>query len=92
MQRSFTTDWPPPRGRLYTDRLDCYLGGALVLNRARGRVQQWAAPADRMLDYRHFIEALKRKPQNLQRDWRSASALFRGKAYRRTWEQRSRRS
>ena len=40
----------------------------------------------RMLDYRHFIDALKRKPQAFKglvfRD-----ALFPREAYRRTWEQ-----
>ena len=40
----------------------------------------------RMIDYRHFIDALKRKPQAFKglvfRD-----ALFPREAYRRTWEQ-----
>ncbi len=48
--------------RLSSDRLDCYLSGALVLTLARGR----RSPINgrgRMIDYRHFIDALKRKPQ-----------------------------
>jgi hypothetical protein len=71
--------------RLYSDRLDCYLGGALVLKLARGK----RSPINgrgRMIDYRHFIEELKRKPQAFKgllfRD-----ALFPREAYRRTWEQ-----
>ena len=71
--------------RLYSDRLDCYLSGALVLRVARGK----RSPINgrgRVIDYRHFIEALKRKPQAFKglvfRD-----ALFPREAYRRTWEQ-----
>jgi hypothetical protein len=45
----------------------------------------YSAPS-RLIDYRHFIEALKRKPQAFKglvfRD-----ALFPREAYRRTWEQ-----
>jgi hypothetical protein len=71
--------------RLYSDRLDCYLSGALVLTLARG-ARSAINGRGRMIDYRHFIEALKRKPQAFKglvfRD-----ALFPREAYRRTWEQ-----
>ena len=71
--------------RLYSDRLDCYLSGALVLTLARG-VRSSINGRGRVIDYRHFIEALKRKPQAFKglvfRD-----ALFPREAYRRTWEQ-----
>lgn len=71
--------------RLYSDRLDCYLSGALVLTLARG-TRSPINGRGRMLDYRHFIDALKRKPQAFKglvfRD-----ALFPREAYRRTWEQ-----
>jgi hypothetical protein len=71
--------------RLYSDRLDCYLSGALVLTLARG-TRAPGTGRGRMLDYRHFIESLKRKPQAFKglvfRD-----ALFPREAYRRTWEQ-----
>jgi hypothetical protein len=71
--------------RLYSDRLDCYLSGALVLTLVRG-VRSPLNGRGRMIDYRHFIEALKRKPQAFKglvfRD-----ALFPREAYRRTWEQ-----
>lgn len=73
--------------RLYSDRLDCYLSGALVLSCPRG-VRSANNSRGRMIDYRHFIEALKRKPQAFQglvfRD-----ALFPREAYRHTWEQLS---
>jgi hypothetical protein len=71
--------------RLYRDRLDCYLSGALVLTRTRG-TRSPLTGRGRMIDYRHFIDALKRKPQAFKglvfRD-----ALFPREAYRRTWEQ-----
>lgn len=71
--------------RLYSDRLDCYLSGALVLTLARG-TRSAVGGRSRVIDYRHFIEALKRKPQAFKgllfRD-----ALFPREAYRRTWEQ-----
>ena len=71
--------------RLYSDRLDCYLSGALVLTLARG-TRAPGTGRGRMLDYRHFIDGLKRKPQAFKglvfRD-----ALFPREAYRRTWEQ-----
>src|SRR5487761_2375144 len=48
--------------RLYSDRLDCYLSGALVLTLSRG-TRSPITGRGRMIDYRHFIDALKRKPQ-----------------------------
>jgi hypothetical protein len=48
--------------RLYSDRLDCYLSGALVLTLARG-ARSPINGRGRVIDYRHFIDALKRKPQ-----------------------------
>jgi hypothetical protein len=71
--------------RLYSDRLDCYLSGAIVLTLTRG-TRSPVTGRGRVIDYRHFIEALKRKPQAFKglvfRD-----ALFPREAYRRTWEQ-----
>ena len=70
--------------RLYSDRLDCYLSGSLVLTLARG-TRSPLNGRGRVIDYRHFIDALKRKPQAFKglvfRD-----ALFPREAYRRTWE------
>ena len=71
--------------RLYSDRLDCYLSGALVLTLARG-TRSPINGRGRVIDYRHFSDALKRKPQAFKglvfRD-----ALFPREVYRRTWEQ-----
>jgi hypothetical protein len=70
--------------RLYSDRLDCYLSGSLVLTLVRGT--RSPTGRGRKIDYRHFVDALKRKPQAFKglvfRD-----ALFPREAYRRTWEQ-----
>ena len=75
--------------RLYSDRLDCYLSGALVLTLARG-TRSHINGRGRVIDYRHFIDALKRKPQAFKglvfRD-----ALFPRDVYRRTWEQLERK-
>ena len=71
--------------RLYSDRLDCYLSGALVLTLARG-TRSPGSGRGRVIDYRHFIDALKRKPQAF-RGLVFRDALFPREAYRRTWEQ-----
>ncbi|MFC0696038.1 IS21 family transposase [Paraburkholderia humisilvae] len=71
--------------RLYSDRLDCYLSGALVHSMARG-VRVCGGRLGHVLDYRHFIDSLKRKPQA----WRGLvfrDELFPREAYRRIWEQ-----
>ena len=70
---------------LYSDRLECYLSGALVLTLARGtRVP--GLRRGRSLDYRHFIDSLKRKPQAFK-GLAFRDALFPRDAYRRVWEQ-----
>ncbi|MFN3566749.1 MAG: Mu transposase domain-containing protein, partial [Burkholderiaceae bacterium] len=69
--------------RLYSDRLECFLSGALVLTLARGRRADHGC--GRMLDYRHFIEALKRRPQAFA-GLAFRDALFPREAYRRTWD------
>ena len=75
--------------RLYSDRLDCYLSGALVLTLPRG-TRAPGSSRGRVIDYRHFIEALKRKPQAFK-GLAFRDALFPREAYRRTWEQLERR-
>jgi hypothetical protein len=47
--------------RVYSDRLDCYLSGALV--HSTTRATSTSKGRGRAIDYRHFIEALKRKLQ-----------------------------
>lgn len=76
------------RVRLYDDRLECFLGGTLVVTLPRGRPYQGRHAPHRTLhvvDYRHVIHALRRKPAALlnlvYRD-----QLFPRDAYRRTWE------
>jgi hypothetical protein len=76
------------RVRLYDDRLECLLGGTLVVTLVRGRAYQGKNRPNRTLhvvDYRHVIHALRRKPAALlnlvYRD-----KLFPREAYRRTWE------
>jgi hypothetical protein len=72
------------RVHLYDDRLECFLGGTLLLTLPRGR-----RPADGrrgyVIDYRHVIHALRRKPMALlnlvYRD-----QLFPREAYRRAWD------
>lgn len=72
--------------RIHDDRLECLLGGALVVTLPRGR-----PPGGRkglhghVVDDRHVIHSLRRKPQALlnlvYRD-----GLFPRPAYRRAWE------
>lgn len=69
--------------RLYADRLDCYLGGSLVHTAPRS---SRAGDNRRALNYRHFIESLKRKPQAFK-GLAFRNELFPREAYRRTWEQ-----
>lgn len=75
------------RVRLYDDRVECFLGGTLVITRPRGR-QPGGAQANRngyVVDYRHVIHSLRRKPMALlnlvYRDH-----LFPREAFRRTWD------
>jgi hypothetical protein len=71
--------------RLYSDRLDCYVSGALVLTLSRG-IRSPANGRGRVIDYRHFVDALRRKPQAFK-GLAFRDALFPREAYRRMWEQ-----
>ena len=70
--------------RIYDDRIDCFVGPSLALTLPRGR-----PPGDgrrvQVVDYRHIIHSLRRKPMALlhlvYRD-----ALFPRPAYRAAWE------
>lgn len=75
------------RVRLYDDRLECFLGSTQVLSLPRGR-QPGGAQGNRngyVVDYRHVIRSLRRKPMALlnlvYRD-----QLFPREAFRRTWD------
>jgi hypothetical protein len=76
------------RVRLYDERLECLLGGTLVLTLPRGRIPKGRAGRGRcghVVDYRHVIHALRRKPMALfnlvYRD-----QLFPRDAFRHAWD------
>lgn len=72
------------RVRLYDDRLDLFLGGTRLMTLPRGRSIDHATHAH-VVDYRHVIHSLRRKPMALlklvYRD-----QLFPREAYRQTFE------
>jgi hypothetical protein len=70
--------------RLYHDRLDCFLGASLVLSVPRGHPRPGKSRG-RVIDYRHLIDGLKRKPQALK-GLTFREELFPDAIYRRTWE------
>jgi len=71
------------RVRLYDDRLECFLGSTALMTLRRGRPQQ--GKHGHVVDYRHVIHALRRKPMALlnlvYRD-----QLFPRRAYRGAFE------
>ncbi len=72
------------RVRLYDDRLDLFIGGTALMTLTRGRATG-AGKRDHVVDYRHVIHALRRKPMALlnliYRD-----QLFPRDAYRQTFD------
>lgn len=72
------------RVRLFDDRLECFLGGTHLLTLARGR-SRGNGKHGHVVDYRHVIHALRRKPMALltlvYRD-----QLFPRRAYARAFE------
>jgi len=72
------------RVRLYDDRLDVFVGGTRLLTLSRGRPHP-NGKYDQVVDYRHVIHSLRRKPMALlnlvYRD-----RLFPREAYRRTFD------
>ena len=73
--------------RLYTDRIECWLGGARVIERARPNHHDGQRhPRD--IDYRHLIGAMKRKPGAFARSV-LRDAMFPRAVYRQTWERLS---
>jgi transposase InsO family protein len=73
------------RIHLYDDRLECFLGSSPVLTLQRGRQPQGSDKHGYVIDYRHVIHALRRKPMALlnlvYRD-----QLFPRRAYARAFE------
>jgi transposase InsO family protein len=70
---------------LYDDRLDCFLGSTQILTLRRGRPPQGNSKHAHVVDYRHVIHALRKKPMALlnlvYRD-----QLFPRQAYARAFE------
>ena len=73
------------RVHIYDDRLECFLGDAAVLELPRARVPS-RGPHGHVVDYRHVIHALRRKPQALM-NLVYRDQLFPRPAYRRAWEE-----
>ena len=66
--------------RLYLGHVDVFVGAVKMLTLPRAR------PGERrVLDYRHLLPALKRKPGAFAR-WRLRDAMFPRTEYRSTWE------
>ena len=75
--------------RLYSNHIECWLGGTRVLERPRLNHRDGQShPRD--IDYRHLIGALKRKPGAFAR-WVMRDAMFPRAVYRQTWERLSAR-
>lgn len=64
--------------RVYAERIEAMLGGACVLRAPR------SLRGTQVVDFRHVLPALKRKPGALVR-WRMRDALFPRSEYRDTW-------
>lgn len=72
------------RVRLYDDRLELFVGSQRLLRLPRGRAQRDGRHAH-VVDYRHVIHALRRKPMAL-RNLVYRDQLFPRAAYRETFE------
>lgn len=70
---------------IYDDRLVCFLGGVEVLQLPRMHRPQGGAGRASVVDYRHIIGALMKKPQAFRR-YVHRDALFPRTAYRRAWD------
>lgn len=70
--------------RRYADRIECYVGGALVFECPRAQARNGDRHA-RHIDYRHLISGLKRKPGAFAR-WVHRDEAFPRAIYRRVWE------
>lgn len=73
------------RVRLYDDRLECFLGGSRMLTLVRGRANHARGKHGHVIDYRHVIHALRRKPGAL-RNLIYRDQLFPHPAYARAYE------
>src|SRR5215472_9436018 len=72
------------RGRLYDDRLECFLGATALMVLCRGRPHS-SGKHGYVVDYRHLIYSLRRKPMALL-SLVYREQLFPRRAYRRAFE------
>jgi hypothetical protein len=72
------------RVRLYDDRLECFLGATPLMTLRRGRAHP-SGKHGHVIDYRHVIHALRRKPMALL-NLVYREQLFPRRAYRRAFE------
>lgn len=72
------------RVRLYDDHLDVFIGATLLMTLPRGRASS-SGKHDQVVDYRHVIHALKRKPMALMR-LVYRDQLFPREAYKRAFD------
>jgi len=75
------------RARLYDDRLELFIGGTALMTIPRGRAGA-NGKHGHVVDYRHVIHALRRKPMALL-NLSYRDQLFPREAYRRTFERLS---
>jgi hypothetical protein len=71
--------------RVFDAHIEAYLGEHCVLNAQRPRSVGEGMTRARVIDYRHLLPALKRKPGALVR-WRLRDALFPRSEYAVTWQ------
>jgi hypothetical protein len=71
--------------RIYDDRLECFLGGTPILSLHRGQPPQASSKRAHVVDYRHVIHALRRKPMALL-NLVYREQLFPRRAYARAFE------
>jgi hypothetical protein len=70
--------------RFYNDKLECYLGGTHVITLVRG-CKLANKQRSQIIDYRHFIESLVRKPGAF-RSSKLRNSILPNEDYRRIWE------
>jgi transposase InsO family protein len=71
--------------RIYDDRLECFLGSSQLLTLRRGRPPQGSGKHGHVVDYRHVIHALRKKPMALT-NLVYRDQLFPHRAYARAFE------
>jgi hypothetical protein len=73
------------RVRIYDGRLECFLGGTPILTLRRGQPPQASSKHGHVVDYRHVIHALRKKPMALL-NLVYREQLFPRQAYARAFE------